>query len=98
MRIEDIEEIPNRPDPRDPAAKVILRNMKGVRTELFPLSDAALDVVKCASDSRTSGPVFINPHTGEEYKNMSETFYNTVQRLGLTVEVDGKKHLCVSMI
>ncbi|MFC1563199.1 hypothetical protein ACFL4Z_04040, partial [candidate division KSB1 bacterium] len=69
--IEDVEEIQDRHNSMDPAAKVILRNMKGGRTEVFPLSDAALEVVKHNCKGRCTGSVFVNPRTGNAYNNVS---------------------------
>lgn len=91
LKIEDIQQMPNRVNPMDPAAKATLRNMKGGRTEVFPLSDAAMEVATRCCDGRCSGPVFVGPISGKPFSQVSETFYKTVRRLELTVEVDGEK-------
>ncbi len=94
--IEDVEEIPDRHNSKDPSAKVILRNMKGGRTEVFPLSDVALELVKHNCKGLCTGSVFVNPRTDNAYNNVSESFYKAVRRLRLTVEVNGENSTAFS--
>ncbi len=64
--------------------------IKGNRRELFPLSQQATALLKRVIGSRSSGYVFISPHTGTRYKAIHMSFDKAVRKLGLRA-VNGSK-------
>ena len=59
--------------------------VKTGRKELFPLSTAAIEVLKRAIGNRKEGYVFTNPRTGTRYMSIHKTFNRAVRKLGLSV-------------
>ena len=58
---------------------------KGGRKEIFPLSFAAVEVIKRNIGDRMEGYVFINPDTGKRFLSIHKGFDRVVRKLGLTV-------------
>jgi len=63
---------------------------KGGRTEAFPLSPLAADVIRRVIGDRKEGYVFLSPVTGTRYVSIHHTFNRAVRSLGLNV-VNGTK-------
>ena len=59
--------------------------VKGRRTVRLPLSANAVEVLSKAIGERKSGYVFLNPRTGDRYKDIHYTFNRAVYKLGLKV-------------
>ncbi|MFC1552370.1 tyrosine-type recombinase/integrase [Candidatus Latescibacterota bacterium] len=60
-------------------------NVKGGKTEKFPLGSNAVEVLKRVIGKRKSGYVFVNQRTGNRYSSIHKTFNTVVRKLGLTV-------------
>ena len=67
-----------------PMAEVKL-TIKGGRTEVFPLGDRAMALLKRVIGRRKRGYVFVNPKTGTRYVSIHKQFDRVVRLLGLTV-------------
>ena len=59
--------------------------VKGGRREIFPISPAAVEVIKRNICNRKKGFVFINPETGTRVHTIQKSFNSAVCWLGLTV-------------
>jgi len=59
--------------------------VKGGKTEKFPLSQIAVEVLKRVIGNRKSGYVFINNKTGNRFISIHKSFNRIVRKLGLTV-------------
>lgn len=63
----------------------VILNLKGNRTESFPLGPASVELLKRVIGSRTEGFVFLNPTTGKRFVSIHKTFNRAVKKLGITV-------------
>jgi len=63
----------------------VMFNIKGGRTELFPLGPVSVELLKRVIGDRTEGFVFINPQNQTRYVSTHKTFDCAVRKLGLTV-------------
>ncbi len=59
--------------------------VKGGKQEVFPLSPAAVEVIKRNIGDRKEGHLFINPKTGKKFYSIHKGFNKAVRELGLTV-------------
>lgn len=59
--------------------------VKGGRREIFPLSPAAVEVIKRNAGDRKKGYVFLSPETGTRLVNIDRGFNGAVRKLGLEV-------------
>ncbi|MBN1225209.1 MAG: site-specific integrase [Candidatus Aminicenantes bacterium] len=66
-----------------------IRDKGGEKTERL-LSRYATEILKSSVGERAAGHVFLNPWTGERYRNRMSSFDKAVRKLGLTAK-DGSK-------
>jgi len=58
--------------------------IKGGRHEIFPLGNAAVDVIKRNIGTRKEGYVVVSPRTGTRFVSIHKSFNLAVRKLGLT--------------
>lgn len=77
-------------DSNEPAGKVTMQ-IKGNRSETFPLSAKAVAILTQSLGDRKEGYFFLNPRTTDRFKTISYTFRKKVRAHGLTVLQNGEK-------
>lgn len=90
LQIDDIEFFDLRGSSKSPIGKITIR-VKGGRIDSYPLGNHTEPILKEAIGHRSSGYVFINPRTGDRYREISKSFFNAVRELGITATQDGKQ-------